>query len=390
MEAIEFILVANSPGELSSLVKPILETIREHSAKKHPIKTTLFLTPCQFSSGREIDFVKTLEVDNVVTSDDYRKWILGIPTKKELKFKYKGIVLYLGGDLMHAVLIAKKLGYRAYAYLHGQKAGWKSVFSRFFVVDEKAEKKMVRAHFKKDKVKVVGDLMINSVKALPKEEVIKTWKLSEEKPIVALLPGSRGWEVDYMLPFYESMAAELKKIIPGIQFLLIVSPFMPLKEIEAKSKENVFDIMGPLNLISAANLAVTIPGTNTAQIAALGVPSLMLFPLNKLDDIPLEGLLYYITKLPFIGGSIKKIAAEIINRNTKFFALPNMKAHKMIMPEMRGDIKPEQAVEKVLEMLNHPEKLKQMGTELKKAMGESDAAETIIGEILNETFSAAG
>ncbi|NQU17558.1 MAG: hypothetical protein HQ564_05775 [Candidatus Saganbacteria bacterium] len=390
MESLEFILVANSPGELSSLVKPVVEKIKSVSSKLQPIRTTLVITPCQFSSGREIQFAKSLGVDNIITSEEYRKWILGIPLKRELKFKYKGVVLYLGGDLMHPILIAKKLGYRPYAYLHGQKAGWKNLFKKFFVIDQKAKKELRHARIPGEKITIAGDLMINSVSADPKHEVIKTWKLNTERPIIAFLPGSREWEIDYMLPFYTEVAGEIKKIIPGSQFLLIISPFSSMQDIESKMVDNLFDVMAPLNVISAADLAVTIPGTNTAHIATLGIPTLMLFPLNKLDDIPLEGLLHYITKIPFLGKPIKRAAANIINRKTKFFALPNIRAQKMIIPEMRGNLTTEEVVAKILDLINHPEKTNQIGIKLKKIMGESNAAEIIIGEILSESLYTAG
>jgi len=384
VESFEFVLVANGPGELSSLVKPIVEQIKKYSTKANPIKTTLVQPPCQFSSGNEMQYIKTLKVNQIIPAEEYRKWILSIPTKRELKFKYRGVVLYLGGDLMHAVLISKKLGYKVYAYLHGQKASWKNIFAKFFVQDEKTKHKLLKNRFQKDRIKVVGDLMLNSIESKPKAEVIHKWQLSENKPIVAMLPGSRDWEIDYMLPFYEDIGRELKSIIPGVQLMLIISPFTTLSKIEKMVDEDIFDVMTSIDSITAADLVLTIPGTNTAQIAAIGAPALMLFPLNKLDNVPLEGLLYYITKIPFLGKMIKRFAADIINRKTKFFALPNIKAGRMVMPEIRGNISIEEVVEEVLKLLNNAQKTKQIGHNLKKAMGESDAAEKIVGGILNE------
>jgi len=374
----DFVLVANSPGELSSLVKPIVERIKARSKES---RITLFLTPCQYSSGREAGYAKTLGVNEIICPEDYRKWILGIPIKREMNFKNRGAVLFLGGDLMHAVLIAKKLGFKAYAYLHGQKAGWKNVFSKFFVIDQKAA-----AGIRHKNVRAVGDLMMNSITALSKTETIKNWKLDSNKPIVAMLPGSRLWESDLLVPFYEIVAAELKKIIPGMQIILVLSPFTSMKDIEKKLSGNMFDLIAPLNSIPAADLAITIPGTNTAQIAALGIPFLMIFPLNKLDSIPLEGLLHYVTKIPLAGKIIKQLAAKIICSKTRFFALPNMKARKMVAPELVGKLSAEQVVEKTLELLGNPEALKHMGNELKKLMGESNAADIIVEEIINEAF----
>jgi lipid-A-disaccharide synthase len=388
MENLEFVIVANSPGELSSFVKPVVEKIKSKTGKQCQARISLFLTPCQFSSGREIEYAKSLGVDQIISAEEYRKWILGIHFNKKFSFKYKGIVLYLGGDLLHAVLVAKKLGYKVYAYLHGQKGTWKSVFQRFYVVDEKAQKKLLHSGLTEDNVKIAGDLMLNSVKTLPKAESIKIWKLDTNKPIVAFLPGSREWEINYMLPFYEIVGLELKKIIPGIQLILIVSPFTPLDQIELRMQSNLFDMMAPLSSITAADLAVTIPGTNNAQIAAAGIPLLMLLPINNVRDIPLVGILHYFTQIPILGPILKRIAAEIICKKTKFFSLPNMKAQKLIVPELKGRITPEEVVEKILELLNNPNQLKTIESDLKKVMGESNAAEIIVGDILDENLPA--
>ncbi|MFC1496404.1 hypothetical protein ACFL52_03210 [Candidatus Margulisiibacteriota bacterium] len=388
MESLEFILVANGPGELSALVKPIVEKLRERSSKKVPIRTTLFLTPCQFSSGKEEQFVKTLGLDQVVTAEEYRKWILGMALNRDLKLKYRGVVLYLGGDLLHAVLIAKKLGYKVYAYLHGQKAGWKSVFSKFFVQNEKSERELVKAGIKPERIQIAGDLMLNSINPLPKSTAIEKWKLSSKKPIIAFLPGSRGWEIDFMVPFYETIGMELKQIIPGIQLIMIVSPFTSIEEVEIKLKDNVFDLLAPLNSVSAADLAVTIPGTNTAQIATAGIPLLSLFPINQIKDIPLEGFLNYLTKVPLLGAAIKRLVAEITIKRNKFFAIPNIKAKKMIHPELNGNLTPEQVVEKIISILNNQDQLKEMEKQLKKIMGESNAADIITREIINENIPA--
>ena len=181
---------------------------------------------------------------------------------------------------------------------------------------------------------------------------------------------------------------DLKKIVPGIQLVLIISPVTPLTNIEPKIKDNVFDMLAPLSSISAADLAVTIPGTNNAQIANIGIPLLMLLPLNKLSDIPLEGSLHYISKIPAVGYVLRMVLAEIIMRQKKFFSLPNIKAQKMLVPELKGRLTPEQVVEQILELLNNPGRLTEMSVKLRRVMGESNAAEMIISEILNENLPA--
>lgn len=47
-----------------------------------------------------------------------------------------------------------------------------------------------------------------------------------------------------------------------------------------------------------AQLAITIPGTNTLELALAGLPSLVLLPLHKPEMLPLEGLWHWLLMLP--------------------------------------------------------------------------------------------
>ncbi|MFA6549475.1 MAG: hypothetical protein WCT39_06080, partial [Candidatus Margulisiibacteriota bacterium] len=53
----DIVLVANSPGELSALVKPVAETFAQ---KISDARLTLVLTPCQYTSGKELEYIKTI------------------------------------------------------------------------------------------------------------------------------------------------------------------------------------------------------------------------------------------------------------------------------------------------------------------------------------------
>lgn len=381
----DVILVANSPGELSALVQPIVEKFRQKD--KH-IRLILFITPCQYASGREVNFANKIEgLTEVVSAKEYKKWLLGGPLPRNLSIKYRGVVLYLGGELMHATLIAKKLKYKAYAYLPGKHVAWTGVFEKFFLPDSSAKDHFLKKNVAQEKLEVVGDLMVNSIKIQDKKEAQKHWHLKEDRPIVAFMPGSREWELKHMIPLYERIIKILKKRVPDIQALLTVSPFVTVEKIEKYMKGHYFDALIPFSSLSAADLAVTIPGTNTAQLAVVGLPSIVVFPLDKPEAIPLEGIMHYITAIPVLGYFLKKLIAWIVNYKTKYFALPNMKAKKMIMPEIRGKIKPKEVALKIEKMLSRKEELKTTSKELKEIMGNSSASEKITKRILDEGFS---
>ena len=130
-----------------------------------------------------------------------------------------------------------------------------------------------------------------------------------------------------------------------------------------------------------SDLILTIPGTNTAEAASMGKPMLVLLPLNKTDVLLFEGVLGLAGNLPFIGTGIKKLAAFVLNKAIKFMALPNIKARRFIVPELRGKLAPSQAAEKAVEMLADKDLLIETGKQLKAVMGGPGASAKIAEEL---------
>jgi len=198
----DIVLVANSPGELSALVKPMAEAIAQ---KIKAARIILVLTPCQYTSGKEIEYVQGIkQIQEVISSADYKKWIL-LNQKPKIDFVKKGIVIYLGGDLAHAMLVAKKLKFTAFAYVQ-ERIAWKKFYKLFFVPDEATYAKRAKDPVLKNKIKVVGNLMLDSVSDL------KPW--SPEKNVITFMPGSRAWQIQYMTNLYEKIRGEMKIEIP--------------------------------------------------------------------------------------------------------------------------------------------------------------------------------
>lgn len=376
----DIVLIANSPGELSALVRPIAKSFKEKSKDSRII---LFLTPCQYASGKELEFArKNLAVDEVVTAEDYKKWLFG----KALPFSFsdKGVCLFLGGDLTHTALIAKKLKYKAYAYLAGNLIGWTKFYQKFFIPDNKTFEYFIHKGIPNEKLKVTGDLMVDGTASLPRDEARALWQLDLKAPVVAFMPGSRKWEIDFMLPFYEKVGKILKKTNPELKLMLILSQFVSVENFLEYKEHHIFDVFANFETLNAADLVVTIPGTNTAQIAALGRPMLVVFPLDRPEVIPLEGTLHYVTNIPGVRYPLKKFIAWLVNKKTKFFALPNIKADREIVHELRGKVDPGFAAEVIARLLRDKENLALLSKELKDVMGASGAADLITGEILNE------
>jgi lipid-A-disaccharide synthase len=358
----DIVIVANSPGELSALVKPAAETI----ARKLPdTRLTLVLTPCQYTSGKELEYIKTIRgITHTISANEYKNWILR-NQKPKIDFQDKGLVLFLGGDLAHAILVAQKMRYPAYAYVQDY-IGWTGSYKKFFIPDVQSQSKLDRRGLLKDKLQIVGNLMVDSVSDLPK------WQ--PEKNVITFMPGSRGWQINHMTPIYQKIIDELKIQNPNFKIQVVSSPF-----------EQAISIPGvkTISFEDAHNseLVITIPGTNTARLAARGIPMLVVFPLDNIEVIPLEGIAHYISQIPYFGIRIKKKFAEITNRHTRFFALPNIKADREVVEEIRGVINPKEVAEKAIALLNDLPGRQKMSMELIEAMGKPGAAE-IISDII--------
>ncbi|MCX5748945.1 MAG: hypothetical protein NTZ10_01685 [Candidatus Saganbacteria bacterium] len=406
-EKTDIIITSNSPGELYSFVRPAVKAIAE---KMPDARLILVITPCQFASGREIEVARSFkELYEIIFPEEFNAWIFKNKPPRGIVFSKKGIVLFLGGDLLHAVMLSKRLGYKAAAYTMDH-VGWKKNFLAFFVPDEAMAKKALRKGIPKHKVKVTGDLMVDSVLASQRPE---DFGLDTGKPIITFLPGSRTAHIKFLAPLFLKTAKELRSKMPDAQFIFGLSPFTnALKVAEAVAKEKAdkaakkYGLFGdlviednrkylaagdgikilliekaPFDAMNIADLIVTIPGTNTAEAAALGKPMLVAIPFNKPEVLLFEGLLGMIGSVPLLGKLIKQAAIHILNKTVKFAALPNRKAGKMIVPELRGVLTAEEIAEKACLMLRDKEALEAMEKELKAVMGPAGAAGKIAEEL---------
>lgn len=267
------------------------------------------------------------------------------------------------------MLIAKKLKYPAYAYVQ-DRIGWANFYKKFFVPDVKTKLKFSKNKKLKNRIKVTGDLMIDSVSNM------KKW--SPHKNVITFFPGSRQWQIDHTTPIYQNILSEIKKILPAASFQVASSPFVKAKPIKGAKMVGLEDSY-------KSELAITIPGTNTARLASMGIPMLVVFPLDNPDVIPLEGIPHFIGMIPYFGSKFKRLLADTVNKKVNFFALPNIKAKKEIIPEIRGVINPKEVAQKTVSLIKNIDQRIKMSEELQKSMGKPGAALRIMEEI-NETL----
>ncbi|MFW6022931.1 MAG: hypothetical protein ACOCQW_05425 [Halanaerobiaceae bacterium] len=418
---IDIVITANSPGEVAAWVKPVVKEIKQiyKNSQIH-----VFLPPCMFASGSEKDVLKDYtHVDTVFDKNQYLKYV--ILNRKPAGFSpgHKGIVIFLGGDLFHAVILGKKLNYPVVAYTEGVY-NWGSKIDKFMVPDKRTENKLLAKGADKNKVIVIGNLMLDAVEpGLSREELNEIITIDDYFTIT-LFPGSRPAEVDYMLPFFmESIMLFLQNRTEDrnkFRIFLSRSPFVSeeqlssifsdfLDSLELKGnyvhKEN-YDILrvydsnrgsdntsveiysfasSQYTLMQVTDLAVTIPGTNNLELASFGTPMLVLLPLNKPEGIPLEGPLGMIGQIPVLGTILKRIFIPRMAEKIKYFSLINRIADEKIAAEIKGVLKPSDLVREIEYLIDNKVKLNDMSYRLKEVAGEKGAAKSLC-QIVNQVL----
>jgi len=397
------ILTTNSPGEVSAWVKPVVKKLNEKNIK---INIYIFIPPCVFSSGKEAKVLLGLKgVEAVYNSKDYLKFILFNIKPSNFKAAKKGFVLFLGGDLMHAVFLAKRLNYPVYSYTERDYGFIKSI-KKFYVSDQKIYQRLLKKGADPAKLKVVGNLIIDSVQpGLNGKQAKAKLNKKDDQIIINLMPGSRPREFEYILPLFLNTATEIKQKKSKYRFILTKAPFINEKEIKRslrdkrinsdtvyKKEENRLSIddfvieiyeEDPYSIMREADFALTIPGTNNLELAVLETPMLVILPLNKPELIPLPGLIGLLGEIPLLGKFLKRVIIPKMSRNRKYISLINLLQEKEIVPEMRGLINNQDLTAKILNLLEG-EGIKVMKKRLQNLRLEGGAADHIINDIFQD------
>lgn len=357
-ETFDVWIQTNSPGELSSWVRSFCHQI---SLTIPQAKIHIFLTPCQYASGNEVPVAKTFE--NVVEVFSPKETIRLLASAPFFSKKNKnGFVLYLGGDPIYTRLMALKKGLFAFGYSeHKGFLGWG----------------YERSFYKLEFGDLMADAFLNAA-----EYVIKS-----EPPLLLFFAGSRPLHFKHLAPFLDEVTGYLKPLLPHWSFSLLPSPF-----IDTKLKESVRKKFKHLNyvegssqdLLKKASCLVTLPGTNTAEAGYLGVPMVVLVPLNNPELIIFDGILGLIGKLPFLGTGLKRLVIEFMKLNkNRLFALPNLLLKQKIVPEIIGHLEAKSLAE-TLAIYCKKETLDQIRVSLKPLKPKDSVSKKMLKMILSD------
>lgn len=361
----EILLLTNGPGELSTWVPPVVSRLRQ---KLPAARIELFLIRDQFAAGTEHSKARELKLDAISGWSGLARRVIGG------KARGHGVVLMLGGAPRDAALLAKATGYPGFSYTFDPKAHHPAL--RAMLVDsERTREGMLARGAHPGRVVVVGNLVVDALNAAS--------VASSTQAEVLLFAGSRPFAARYLLGFLLAAAEQMARQRPDLRFAWVRSRLLP-KEVVAEALEArwVKDIggvgadwlgdrlrtSGGLEVLvldepqryaamRQARLAITIPGTNTLELALAGLPSLVLLPLHKPELLPLEGLWHWLLMLPG-AGALKRHFVRRLEPRIPHLALPNQWLGERVFPELRGVFSPAEVAEAGLELLERAQEVR--------------------------------
>ena len=216
---------------------------------------------------------------------------------------------------------AKKQEIRVFYYISPQLWAWKS--DRVKIIADCVERMYVIIPFEKEfyqqyKVDVdyAGHPLIDVVNNhTPSIDFLEKNKLTKQKPIIALLPGSRKQEIMRML----NGMLSVQPSFPDYQFVIAGAPSIDASVYQPFLQQNpgVFLVENQTyDLLHYANSALVASGTATLETALFNVPQVVCYKSNWLSY---------------------QLARRLVSKKLKFIALANLIADKKIVTELMQD-----------------------------------------------------
>ena len=235
--------------------------------------------------------------------------------------------------------LAKSLGVPVLYYVSPQVWAWRRRRIRQIaqVVDKLAVVFPFEVEFYKRHrmpVEFVGHPLLDVVRvSQERDPTLREIGLHKEKPVVALLPGSRRKEIAYHLPVMVAAATRLNRVEQA-QFFCVRASTLDRAELQKELDRAGFVIpiveAGRYNAVNAADLVWAASGTATLETALLEKPMIVVYRVSWLT--------YWLARL----------LVQI-----KFIGIVNIIAGKAIVPELvQSDLSPERLVRESQAILN--------------------------------------
>ncbi|RFS24485.1 lipid-A-disaccharide synthase [Chitinophaga silvatica] len=250
----------------------------------------------------------------------------------------------------------KQQGYKIVYYISPQVWAWKE--NRVKKIKQSVDKLLCILPFEKEfyqkwnyEVEYVGHPLVGVIKDFKEQPVERPLA---NKPIIAVLPGSRKQEVSVKLPIMLTMA----KHFPEYQFVVAQAPGLDDHFLESLTGQhpNVSMVKGQTyNLLKQATAALVTSGTATLETALFGVPEVVCYKGNPIS--------YFFAK-------------HLIK--VKYISLVNLVMDKLVVKELIQHDLTEENLLKELGLLLKDEavrnRVKKDYAELWHKLGEKDAS----------------
>ncbi len=226
--------------------------------------------------------------------------------KAEIKDFMPDVVIlidYAGFNLKIAKYVKHTLGIKSYFYIAPKVWAWNKkrienlrrdvdeLFVIFPFETKYFAERGVECHFEGNPlVDAIEDRCVD----LPSKAAFTAQNGLDERPIVALVAGSRSTEIKANLPLMRRVA----DLFPDYQFVIAGVDWLP-REAYAKwieGSEIRLVESQTYELLRHSEAAIVTSGTATLETALIGTPQVVLFRIPKLHDM----LRPYVLKIPFI------------------------------------------------------------------------------------------
>jgi lipid-A-disaccharide synthase len=281
------------------------------------------------------------------------------------------ILIDFSGFNLRIAKWAKKIGLLVHYYIAPQV--WASRPKRVEFIKTSVDHLYVTLPFEPEfyakhhyKVEFVGHPLLDALDDEPQEaEAFKAHHHLDERPIVALLPGSRTQEIKRMLPVMQAVTAEL----PAYQFVIAGAPSQEKGLYDAITGNQLRVVFGATQpLIKAAHMAVVTSGTATLETALLNTPQVVCYKTSPLTYA---------------------LAKRLITLH--YISLVNLILDRSCLTELiQDECNPTQLKEalKRLENSDRRTAMLQQYAELKELLGEKGASARAAAAIYENTHSA--
>jgi len=175
----------------------------------------------------------------------------------------------------------------------------------------------------------VADAVRSGLEVASRAELRRALGLDPDRPVLALLPGSRRQEIRRMFPAMIEAAMVLRARVSGLQLVVPVAPTL-LREEFGDASDVAFVSGRAFDVLRASDAAIVKSGTATLEAALAGTPAVVVY------------------RTSWISWMISRLLVRV-----RHVALPNLLAGRAVMPELlQSQCTPERIAESVAPLLD--------------------------------------